>query len=116
MGPNTYKKSQSMGWFSRVKQVIHFEYLTLHGLPSRYVSRLLFLFCLGILYVGNTHYHEKMARKIDRLEQDIEALRVEYTTLQADYMFDSKQSEVAKKVAHLGLYESSYPPDKVTCK
>jgi len=66
--------------------------------------------------VGNTHYHERMVRRIGQLEQEVDALRVDYTTLQADYMFDSKQSEVAKRVAKMGLYEAPSPPSKIKLK
>ena len=66
--------------------------------------------------MGNTHYHEKIARRIGQLEREADALRVDYTTLQADYMFDSKQSEVAKRVAKMGLYETSAPPLKIKLK
>ena len=74
------------------------------------------MFFIGIFYVGSTHYYERMLRKISQLEQEVDALRVDYTTLQADYMFDSKQSEVAKRVAHMGLYDSPCPPLKIRLK
>jgi hypothetical protein len=33
--------------------------------------------------------------------------------MKADYMFASKQSEVAKKVRKIGLEESKTPPNKI---
>ena len=86
------------------------------GLPGHYMPRLLFLFFMGIFYVGNTHYYEKIARRIGQLEQEVDTLRVDYTTLQADDAFDRKQSEVAKRVAKLGLCETPYPPLKIKLK
>ena len=60
---------------------------------------------LGVFYVWNSHYAEKGTREIDKLEDEVEDLRADVTTLEADYMFSSKQSEVAKSVEPLGLVE-----------
>lgn len=113
MDKNTYKSQRRQGLFTYLEHKIRFQDLPFHGLPGRYLPRLLFLFVLGIGYVGNTHYHEKMLRKISQLQREAAALRVDYATLQAGYMFDSKQSEVAQRVAPLGLYETPYPPLKI---
>lgn len=74
-----------------------------------YVFRLLYLFFLGLLYVWNTHYHEKILHRIHQLQPIVDGLRVKHMQLQSSYMFDSKQSEVAKKVAPLAIYESKTP-------
>jgi hypothetical protein len=47
------------------------------------------------------------------LENEVEDLRADVTTLEAEYMFSSKQSEVAKNVKTLGLEESKQPPYKI---
>jgi hypothetical protein len=47
------------------------------------------------------------------MQAEVEDLRADYTTLKADLMFASKQSEVAKKVKIYGLKESLTPPFKV---
>ena len=86
------------------------------GLPVRYLPYILFLTVIGIFYIGNSHYGEKSIRKIDVLQTEVENLRADYTSLKADYMFASKQSEVAKKVESLGLFESSTPPNKIIVK
>ena len=56
---------------------------------------------------------EKTTRQIDRTQTEVEDLRADYTTLKADVMFASKQSEVARRVKDLGLKESSKPPFKI---
>ncbi len=116
MDKNTYKSRKKKCLFTYLERTIRFKELSFHGLPGHSIPRLLFLFFISIFYVGNTHYHEKLVRKIGQLEQEVDTLRVDYTTLQADYMFDSKQSEVAKRVAKLGLYETPYPPLKIKLK
>jgi len=44
---------------------------------------------------------------------EVEDLRADFTTLKAELMFASKQSEVAKKVKEQGLEESMSPPYKI---
>jgi len=83
------------------------------GLPVQYLPYFLFFVILGIFYIGNSHYADKTIRKIDKLEQEVEDLRADYTTLKSEYMFASKQSEVAKRVKKLGLVESQEPPFKI---
>ena len=116
MDKNTYKSKKKQGVFACLERTINLEDASFYGLQGRYMPRLLFLFFMGIFYVGNTHHYEKMARKVSQLEREVDDLRVDYTTLQADYAFDCKQSEVAKRVAKKGLYEVPYPPLKVKLK
>ena len=116
MDRNTYKSQKKKGVFAYLARKTHWQYPSFPGLPGHYVPILLFIFCIGIFYVGSTHYYERMLRKISRLEREVDALRVDYTTLQAGYMFDSKRSEVARRVAHLGLYEAPHPPLKIKRK
>ena len=113
MDKNIYKSKKRKGLFTYLEHTIRFKDYSFSSLPGHYITRLLFIFLIGIIYVGNTHYYEKTVRKIRQLEREVDALRVDYTTLQADYMFDSKQSEVAKRVAPMGLYEAPYPPPKI---
>lgn len=86
------------------------------GLPVRYLPYILFLTAIGIFYIGNSHYGEKSIREIDSIQTEVENLRADYTSLKAEYMFASKQSEVAKNVQSLGIYESSVPPNKIMVK
>ena len=79
----------------------------------KYIPHVVFLAFIGIFYIGNTHYAERTMRKIEVLEVEVEELRADYTSLKADYMFSSKQSEVAKKVKGIGLEESKTPPNKI---
>ncbi len=83
------------------------------GVPSRFLSYLLYLAFLGIIYIANGHYSDRVARQITRTEATVEDLRVDYTTLKAAYMYGSKQSEVARRVQPLGLQESLQPPYKI---
>ncbi|MGK7396423.1 MAG: FtsL-like putative cell division protein [Candidatus Cyclobacteriaceae bacterium M3_2C_046] len=102
--------------FSLLDKVISLHGLAEQGLPLRFFPYILFLTAVAIFYIGNNHHAEKTIRKINRLEVEVEELRADYTSLKADYMFDSKQSEVAKKVIKIGLEESLEPPYKIVLK
>ena len=113
MPKNTYKTQSRSLPFAHIARTLRLSNTALYGLPSHYMPRLLFLFCIGIFYVANTHYYEKTARNIHQLEEEVERLKVDYTTLQAAYLFNSKQTEVAKRVTKMKLYEAPYPPLKI---
>jgi hypothetical protein len=83
------------------------------GFPVKYLPKLLFIVLMGVVYVWNNHYAERVTRTIDDLENEVEDLRADVTTLEADYMYSSKQSEVGRKVEKLGLKESMEPPIKI---
>jgi hypothetical protein len=100
--------------FSLLDRVTSVDGLFREGLPVRFLPHLLFVMLLTLLYIGNTHYGNRMNRSIHRLKQETEDLRADYTTLKSDYMEASKQSEVARKVAAFGLVESSSPPFRIS--
>lgn len=98
------------GWMSRwVKD----DSTIGNSFPARYLPKVVFVVVLGVFYVWNTHYAERSIRKIDKLETEVEDLRADVTTMEAEVMYGSKQSEVAKKVKALGLVESKEPPYKI---
>jgi Bacteriodetes cell division protein (FtsL-like) len=83
------------------------------GLPVKYIPYILHVLFLGILYIGTTHYSDRLNATIFKLHKDVQDLRSDYTTLKSDYMLESKQSEVAKKVKDIGLIEDKNPPRKI---
>jgi hypothetical protein len=105
--------SSGTGFFSGIEKGLKLESYFETGFPVQYLPKILFVMILGLLYIGNTHYTEKTVRKIKSMQAEVEDLRADYTTLKADVMFSSKQSEVARKVSTYGLKESLTPPYKV---
>lgn len=99
--------------FAKIESLFRMQRLFDEGVPVRYLPYGLFMMFILLTYIGNNHYAERTQRKIQRLENELEDLRADYTTLKADYMFSSKQSEVARKVQSLGLIESQQPPIKL---
>ncbi len=124
MSKNTYrvtaKKKKSQGGgdsvFSFIENRFGFNNLFQDGLPLKYLPYILFVMGIGIFYIGNNHYTEKTIRQITKMEKEVEDLRADYRTLQADYMHARLQSQVAKRVKKIGLNESSTPPNKIIIK
>ncbi|MDE0472803.1 MAG: FtsL-like putative cell division protein [Ekhidna sp.] len=113
MTENTYKSSQRKGQsgvFRLVNRFLRIDSPLNEVIHVYFLPQILFLSFLCLLYIGNRHYAERKIRAINRLENEVEDLRADYTTLKADFMYESKRSEVAKRVAVLGLKESKESP------
>lgn len=106
-------KARGFSLFRLLDKYTNVDALFEEGVPLRYLPHVLFVTGIALFYIGNTHYAEKTIRKIDKIKLETEDLRADYTTLKSDYMEASKQSEVARNVAPLGLVESSSPPYQV---
>jgi hypothetical protein len=102
--------------FSGLEKKLRLETYFEEGFPVQYVPKILFVMVLGLLYISNTHHAEKTVHRINDIQAEVEDLRADYTTLKADLMFSSKQSEVARKVKAYGLKESLKPPHKIVVK
>jgi hypothetical protein len=102
-------KSAFSGLEKKLKLESYFE----EGFPVKHLPKILFVVFLGLIYISNTHYADKTTRTIEKTESEVEDLRADFTTLKADVMFASKQSEVARRVKVIGLEESLRPPFKV---
>jgi len=95
-----------------LKQVFSGGFLS-HDESIRFLPFLLFISFLGILYIGNGYYAESKIRRLNTLNDEIRDLRSEYIISKAELMQVSKQSEVAKAAAYLGLKENIVPPMKI---
>ena len=78
----------------------------------------LFLTFLGIVYIGNRFYAEKMVRQISEIKTEVTNLRAEQITTTAELMNISRPSEVTVLVRerNIGLKESVEPPMKLVRK
>lgn len=107
------KGGSSSSMFSGIEKRLKLETYFEEGFPVQYLPKILFVLVLSLLYIGNTHHADRTVREINRAQSEVEDLRADYTTLKADVMFASKQSEVARRVKELGLRESLNPPFKI---
>lgn len=78
-----------------------------------YVPFALFLGLLALIYIANGHYADGTVRKTARARADLKQLQYEYKTLQAELMYRSKESELVRAVAPLGLKPLTEPPVKI---
>lgn len=72
-----------------------------------------FLTFLGILYIANGYYAQRIVRDLHKVGNELKVLRSEYITLKTDLNYNSKQSQVAEKTKGLGVVESVTPPTKI---
>ncbi|TDX00242.1 FtsL-like putative cell division protein [Dinghuibacter silviterrae] len=70
----------------------------------------LFLAALAIVYIYNGHYADKVSRNISRTSGELKELEYEYKTVKGEILLRSKESEVEKAVAPLGLKPLQTPP------
>jgi hypothetical protein len=111
--PTAKTGSTGGGMFANLEKKLKLESYFEEGFPVQYLPKIFFVLFLGLLYISNSHHAEKTVREIHRIEEEVEDLRADYTTLKSDLMFSSKQSEVARKVKEFGLKESLTPPQKI---
>ncbi len=109
-------RSKGSGVFSTIEKKLKLENYFEEGFPVQHLPKMIFIMVLGLLYISNTHFAEKTVRKINTMQAEVEDLRADYTTMKADLMYASKQSEVARKVNAYGLKETLKPPFKVVVK
>jgi hypothetical protein len=79
----------------------------------RHLPFVLFLACLAVMYIANGYYADDKIREANRISNQLKELRSEYISTKSELMFASKQSEVAKAAAQLGLKEPVVPPVKI---
>ena len=115
MATNTYKLpgGDNSGLFSWLEKFLRIDQTMAEVIHVRFMPQILFITLLSVIYIGNRHYAEKKIRSITQLETEVNDLRADFTTLKADYMFASKQSEVAKQAKRIGLKATEKPPYKI---
>ncbi len=107
------EKNQDSG---RKQRVAHFLAGILDGSMLNRKSTLgllpfiLFVSCLAMLLIFNTYYAEKKAREADQLRREMTTLRIRYIQNKSEYMYLTRQSEIARQLADRGFTESTTPP------
>ncbi|MDB5255645.1 MAG: hypothetical protein JWM14_340 [Chitinophagaceae bacterium] len=101
------------GLFSAMESITGSSGLFKEGLPVKYVPYVFYVCVFMMGYIWNAHTSDKLVRKISKMKVEVNDLRADYTTLKAELMYKSKQSEVAKQVQSIGLEESMVPPQKI---
>lgn len=126
MSQNTFRKKLKTGnkpkagsgktIFTWIEEKLDVTKLLGEGVPVQFVPPVSFVVLLGLIYIWGNHRADNMVRKIEKVQQEVEDLRADVTTLEAEYMLSSMQSELAKKVANQEIVELEHPPIKITLK
>lgn len=96
--------------FSLIDNNMKMESAFGNGLPVKYIPYILYITFLGVLYIANIHFSDRMNRRIVELRKVVEDLKSDHTTMKANNMKDSKLSSVAEKVEEMGLKEANTSP------
>ncbi len=68
---------------------------------------------LVIFYIFFQHNMESLTRKLERAEIDMKEIRATFISHKSRYMFNSKHSEVSKKLVNRGMGLNVEPPVKI---
>jgi hypothetical protein len=76
----------------------------------KHVPFVVFIAMLGVLYIANGHMADNTIRNIGKASYHLKQLQYQYKTIQAEIIFRSKESEMVKAVAPLGVKRLTEPP------
>ena len=82
----------------KIEEVIKSLNIELPSSLNLDVYKIFYLLFFLIIYISNQHSVEKQIREINKLEKEVEELRTDYVTLNNNYMFSRKESEILKRV------------------
>jgi hypothetical protein len=110
--PKVESKEHKKTSLKELKDLIDGSIITRKSI-SKQLPFILFISFLAVLYIGNRYHAEKIIRKTDKLQVEVQDLRAESIITASELMFISKQSEVLKLVNHqnINLKESVITTD-----
>lgn len=91
----------------------NFDFSVDEKIALKFVPYFVFVTLLGIFYIANNYYAEKVIIDITELDKEVEVLKVDYSTMKYEYINESRREEVARKVKQLGLVENKVPPYEI---
>jgi cell division protein FtsL len=75
----------------------------------RFFPFVLFIAFLAFLYIANNYYAEHKVRNISKLQKELKEIKYEHISTKSKLMQLSRQSQIAKKMEHTGVKESTEP-------
>ncbi|MFZ4411728.1 MAG: FtsL-like putative cell division protein [Bacteroidales bacterium] len=102
-------KNSSIG--SAFNEMLEGTFLTRKGV-IKLLPLGVFISLLMVVYIANNYWSIKSFREMYKLKKELKELRFEHITTKSDFMYISKQSEVARKLDTMGIKESTVPPQK----
>lgn len=79
----------------------------------KYLPHMIYITFLGVLYIANNYYTEKVIAQTIEIQQQLDSVKVDYSTLKYEFVYASKPAEIAEKVKQLGLVENEEPVYKI---
>jgi hypothetical protein len=126
MSENTFKKKirnsstsskvKRKNIFTLIEERLNVTGILGEGIPVRFVPPILYAAFIALVYIWSNHRADNLIRAIEKAQQEVEDIRADVTTLEAELMLSSKQSEVAKRIQYQGIYEIDEPPIKIVVK
>ena len=77
------------------------------------ISLIFFLGLLGIVYIANSHFAEKQARKIRVVETEVQNLKREHMQVLSTLMHEKKHTRIENEVKQLGLAPPKSRPYRI---
>jgi len=105
---------ETSGFTETVKRFADFDFSINPEQILKQLPFVSYLCVLVILFIYNSHRSEKLVRDTDKLNKEVKDLRSEYISELSELMGESRQSNVAKKLAPYGIKELKTPPSKIT--
>lgn len=74
---------------------------------------ILYLSAFALFLIFNAYYAEKKAREVDHIRQEMTELRIRHVRTKSEYMYMTRQSELARHLSARGLVEATEPPELI---
>jgi cell division protein FtsL len=110
--PKPEKKAKPLKKPSGVKSILEGSFLVREKVIGL-LPFLIFLTCIGLLYIFNSNYANRTIISISKTKKQIEEQRFEYINTKSKLMHTTRQTEIAKRLQNSGLKESKTPPRKI---
>lgn len=82
-------------------------------LSTDIIKKVSWTILLIVIYIYFQHNYEGQIRNLERKTSEMNESRSSYISYKSKYMFSSKQSEIATKLAENGLEKNIMPPQKI---
>jgi len=80
------------------------------------ISMIFFISVLGLIYIANSHYAEKQARTIRKVETEVQSLKREHMQVLSTLMHEKKHTRIESEVKSLGLAPPKSRPYRIVVK
>lgn len=90
------------------------ENLEINGfLGQNTFKKIVWVFMLVFIYIFFQHNIETLVKRKEKAEVQMKESKASYIGQKANYMYESKHSEVSKKMKALGIIQNMEPPIKI---